>query len=205
MRWINNGGLMSDRRMAGLVIALGALLVLTGSITSSAAEKVAPDFTLKNLDGEEVTLSEALEGGPVVIDFWATWCKPCIRAFPELQQVLDKYENCGLRLFAVSIDGPKSTSRVGSLIKSKGNTFEVLLDPSQKVARKFHVSSVPRTVLVNTDGEIVYAVTGYRPTNHEALDKAISKLLPEECPEGEGEGGEGEGDDEGEDEETAGE
>jgi peroxiredoxin len=74
-------------------------------------------------------------------------------------------------------------SRVGSLIKSKGNTFEVLLDPGQKVARKFHVTSVPRTVLVNTDGTIAYAVTGYRPKNHEELEAAVAELLPGDCPE----------------------
>ena len=88
-------------------------------------------------------------------------------------------------------------SRVGSLIKSKGNTFEVLLDPSQKVARQFHVTSVPRTVLVDQDGNIAYAVTGYRPKNHLELDAAVAKLLPGDCPE------EAEGT--GETEETAGE
>ena len=174
---------MTKRMAGGLGLALAMFLVLSVSSTSTAAMTKAPDFTLKNLDGEEVTLSELLENGPVVIDFWATWCKPCIKAFPELQEVYDKYRNCGLTLLAVSIDGPKSMSRVGSLIKSKGNTFEVLLDPSQSVARKFHVSSVPRTVLVNVDGEVTYAVTGYRPKNHEELDKAVGELLPEECPE----------------------
>ncbi len=149
------------------------------------AVKTAPEFTLTNLDGEDVTLSELLEDGPVIVDFWATWCKPCIKAFPELQEIFDKYRNCGLTLLAISIDGPRSTSRVGSLIKSKGNTFEVLLDPSQKVARKFHVTSVPRTVLINTDGEVTYAVTGYRPTNHDDLDQAVAKLLPDDCPEDE--------------------
>ena len=176
---------MTHRRTAGPAVLLAAFLVLTGSAVSMGAAKTAPEFTLTNLDGEEVTLSELLEDGPVIVDFWATWCKPCIKAFPELQEIFDKYENCGLTLLAISIDGPRSTSRVGSLIKSKGNTFEVLLDPSQKVARKFHVTSVPRTVLINTDGEVTYAVTGYRPTNHDELDQAVATLLPGDCPEDE--------------------
>jgi cytochrome c biogenesis protein CcmG/thiol:disulfide interchange protein DsbE len=174
---------MTDRRLAGPAIVLAALLVLTGASVSAGADRKAPEFTLPNLDGEDVTLSELLEDGPVIVDFWATWCKPCIKAFPDLQEVFDKYRNCGLKVLAISIDGPKSMSRVGSLIKSKGNTFEVLLDPGQKVARKFHVTSVPRTVLVKTDGTIAYAVTGYRPKNHEELDAAVAKLLPEDCPE----------------------
>jgi len=144
-----------------------------------------------------VTLSELLEDGPVIVDFWATWCKPCIKAFPDLQEIFDKYRGCGLKVLAVSIDGPKSMSRVGSLIKSKGNTFEVLFDPSQKVARKFHVTSVPRTVLVDTNGNITYAVTGYRPKNHAELDAAVGELLPGDCPE--------DVDETGETEETTGE
>jgi len=185
------GRLMTYRRLAGLAIVLAALLVLTGTGVSVGADKKAPEFTLPNLDGDDVTLSELLEDGPVIVDFWATWCKPCIKAFPDLQEIFDKYKNCGLKVVAISIDGPKSMSRVGSLIKSKGNTFEVLLDPGQKVARKFHVTSVPRTVLVRTDGTIAYAVTGYRPKNHEELDAAVAKLLPEDCPEEEeGETGE---------------
>ncbi len=174
---------MTHRRLAGLALLLAALLVLTGTSVSVGADKKAPEFTLPNLDGDDVTLSELLEDGPVIVDFWATWCKPCIKAFPDLQEIFDKYRNCGLKVLAISIDGPKSMSRVGSLIKSKGNTFEVLLDPGQKVARKFHVTSVPRTVLVNTDGTIAYAVTGYRPKNHEELEAAVAKLLPGDCPE----------------------
>jgi len=174
---------MTHRRLAGPALLLAALLVLTGTSVSVGADKKAPEFTLPNLDGDDVTLSELLEDGPVIVDFWATWCKPCIKAFPDLQELFDKYRNCGLKVLAISIDGPKSMSRVGSLIKSKGNTFEVLLDPGQKVARKFHVTSVPRTVLVNTDGTIAYAVTGYRPKNHEELEAAVATLLPGDCPE----------------------
>jgi len=176
---------MTYRRQAGLAVVLAALLVLTGTSVSTGAESRAPEFTLPNLDGDDVTLSELLEDGPVIVDFWATWCKPCIKAFPDLQEIFDNYKNCGLKVVAISIDGPKSMSRVGSLIKSKGNTFEVLLDPGQKVARKFHVTSVPRTVLVDTDGNVAYAVTGYRPKNHEELNAAVAKLLPEDCPEDE--------------------
>jgi peroxiredoxin len=176
---------MIHNRLVWPALLLAVLLVLAGVSVSVGAVKRAPEFTLPNLDGDDVTLSELLEDGPVIVDFWATWCKPCIKAFPDLQDVFDKYENCGLTVVAISIDGPKSMSRVGSLIKSKGNTFEVLLDPGQKVARKFHVTSVPRTVLVNTDGTIAYAVTGYRPKNHKELEAAVAKLLPDDCPEDE--------------------
>jgi cytochrome c biogenesis protein CcmG/thiol:disulfide interchange protein DsbE len=179
---------MTYWRLAGPALALAALLVLAGSNVALGAASKAPNFTLPDVGGKDVTLSELLKDGPVIVDFWATWCKPCIKAFPDLQEIFDKYRNCGLSVVAVSIDGPRSVSRVGSFIKSKGNTFTVVLDPGQEVARKFFVTSVPRTVLVNTKGEIEYAVTGYRPTNHEELQAAVAKLLPGECPEDDGTG-----------------
>ena len=170
-----------NRRSVGLAAVWAAFLVLLGSTLAPAAESMAPKFALPNIEGKEIALAEQLKEGPVIVDFWATWCKPCIKAFPDLQEVFDNYKDCGLTVFAISIDGPRSTSRVGALIKSKGNTFEVLLDPAQKVAKKFHVTSVPRTVLIDTDGKIVWAVTGYRPSNHEELSKAVASLFPEGC------------------------
>jgi cytochrome c biogenesis protein CcmG/thiol:disulfide interchange protein DsbE len=168
-------------RTVGLAAVWAAFLVMAGFTLAPAAEQTAPRFALPNLEGKEVALVERLKEGPVIVDFWATWCKPCIKAFPDLQEIFDNYKNCGLSVFAISIDGPRSTSRVGALIKSKGNTFEVLLDPAQTVAKKFHVTSVPRTVLIDTDGKVVWAVTGYRPSNHEELSKAVAALFPEGC------------------------
>jgi peroxiredoxin len=172
-----------SRRSVGLAAVWAAFLVLAGSTLVLAEDeaKMAPEFTLPDLAGEDVTLSERLKEGPVIVDFWATWCKPCIKAFPDLQEIFDNYKDCGLSVFAISIDGPRSTSRVGALIKSKGNTFEVLLDPAQKVAKKFHVTSVPRTVLIDTEGKVAWAVTGYRPSNHEKLAEAVAALYPEGC------------------------
>ncbi len=181
---------MTRRVRTALAAVFAAGLVLGASCISLAEDAVAPDFTLKNLAGQDVTLSELLKDGPVIVDFWATWCKPCIKAFPDLQEVFDSYKDCGLRVLAVSIDGPRSTSRVASVIKAKGNTFTVLLDPSQSVAKKLHVTSVPRTVLIDKNGKITYAVTGYRPTNHAQLSKAVGALFPGGCADSTESGGE---------------
>jgi cytochrome c biogenesis protein CcmG/thiol:disulfide interchange protein DsbE len=185
---------MTGRRLTGFALLCAAALVLTGTTISYGADTKAPEFTLPNLDGQDVTLSELLKNGPVIVDFWATWCKPCIKAFPDLQAIFDNYKDCGLTVLAISIDGPRSTSKVGALIASKGNTFEVLLDPGQDVARKFHVTSVPRTVLVRQDGTVAWAVTGYRPSNHEELENAVSELIPGGCPGKDAPAGAGSGD-----------
>jgi len=174
---------MKSRRRAVLATVLAFGLVCAWTSVSHSDVRVAPDFTLPDIAGEDVQLSELLKDGPVIVDFWATWCKPCIRAFPELQTLLENYTHCGLRVVAVSIDGPRSNSRVASFIKSKGYGFDVVLDPAQKVARKYHVTSVPRTVLVGQDGNEILAYTGYRPAHHEELEKALRTLFPDGCPE----------------------
>lgn len=177
-----NGGSMTGRRLTGLAV-ICAVIVSMGTSMSFAAQKRAADFTLRNPAGVDVTLSELLEDGPVVVDFWAMSCKPCLKAFPDLQEIFDNYKDCGLTVVAVSVDGSRTTSKVGAFVRAKGNTFEVVLDPSMNVARKYHVTSIPRTVLVDTNGNIVYAVTGYRPGNHDDLVRAIEGLIPGGCPE----------------------
>jgi len=167
----------------GPVCALAFVLVmLSGSLTGT--ESKAPDFTLPNLSGKDVKLSQLLARGPVILDFWATWCKPCIKGFPALQQLHDKYREQGLSVLAVSVDSPKSRSRVAPFIASQKYTFEVLLDTEGKVAQKYSAVAIPRTVLISPEGQIVYTSVGYKPTNEEQLDQAVRAVLPQ--PSGEG-------------------
>ena len=167
---------MSSLKLAS--VAGLSLLVLTLVAASIGAEGKAPDFALPNIDGREVKLADLLARGPVIIDFWATWCKPCIKGFPALQQIHDKYKEQGLTVIAISVDSPKSQSRVGPFIKSQKYTFEVLLDSEGKVARKYNAVAIPRTVVVNPDGQIVYTSVGYRPSNEEKLDETVRSILP---------------------------
>jgi peroxiredoxin len=164
------------RTLSPLWIGLAVVLALSAP---SHADGKAPDFKLRNLEGKNVSLSDLLEDGPVIVDFWATWCKPCLRAFPGLQEILSKYRDRGLSVIAISVDSPKSRSRVGPLIKSKKYTFEVLLDTQGRVAEKYNAIMLPRTVLVDREGEIIFAATGYRPSNHEKLEEVLASILPE--------------------------
>jgi peroxiredoxin len=138
--------LVEYKRWFGRLTVLGiAMLFGIAAQFSQPAAGEAPDFKLVNLDGKDVKLSELLTGGPVILDFWATWCKPCLKAFPGLQEILDKYEDRGLRVVTISVDGPKSRSRVGPLVRSKKYTFEVLLDTQGRIAQKYNAVALPRT------------------------------------------------------------
>jgi peroxiredoxin len=169
-------------------LALGIAAAVGFAAGCPAEAGKAPDFDLPDLAGRNIRLSEALAEGPVILDFWATWCKPCIKGFPGLQEIHDEYRDRGLRVFAVSIDSPRSRARVGSFVKSSKYTFEVLLDTQGLVAKKYQAVVIPRTVLIGPDGELLLALTGYRPANHEKLRKVLRQILPEPPAEGDGDG-----------------
>ena len=169
---------MRIRMSYGCQAILG-LCVLAALVAAAlpAAAGPAPDFTLPNIEGKEVTLSKILAEGPVIIDFWATWCKPCIKAFPSLQAMYEKYRDRGLSVVTISVDSPRSRAGVAPLIKSKKYTFEVLLDTQGRVAKKYNAVALPRTVLLAPDGKIVFATVGYRPSNHEKMEEALLPML----------------------------
>ncbi len=148
---------------------------------SCAHGATVSDFTLKTIEGKQIRLSEVLKKGPVVLDFWATNCKPCIEEFPCFQKIHERYSQLGVTVVCVSLDNPKSQSKVAPLIRSKKYTFEVAIDNDYRVAKLFNVVAIPRTLVIGKDGEIVFGCVGYSPGNCERIENALKSLLaPEE-------------------------
>ncbi len=141
------------------------------------AENKAPDFTLKNLKNERFTLSDHIGKGPILLDFWAFYCKPCLEALPELDRLHHEYSEQGLQVITVSIDNPKSSKKVRPFVGSRKFGFEVLLNPDKEVRKLFGGINIPFTVLINNDGEIVYNQLGSKPGDEETLEKEVKKLL----------------------------
>lgn len=154
-------------------------LVLLISILSSSAVAVdkAPDFSLKNMAGKKFVLSDALRDGPVLLDFWATWCKPCLKALPHLDMINQTYADSNLQVYAVSIDNPRSQSKVKPYIKGKKYTFGVLLDPDQEARKLFGGTSVPLTVLIVPSGEVIYKHLGYITGDEKKLVESIEGMF----------------------------
>lgn len=153
------------------------LLITPTFIQGDAKISSAPNFVAKDLSGTRVELKEVLKNGPVLMSFWATWCKPCIKELGELQKVYKKYHGKGFEILAVDVDGPRSASKVRSVVKGLGWDFPVLWDESKDIYRSYQVLGIPHTVLINTAGEIVYTHTTYRPGDEEIIKKKIEELL----------------------------
>jgi len=155
-----------------LLSVLGLLLFV-----APAQAQQAPDFTLRNLDNQEVSLSE-LRGQVVLINFWATWCGPCQVEMPHLQRMHEELSEQGLTILAVSVDEARTSSRVKPHIKSKGFTFPVLLDTATEVVSQYNPQkTLPYSVLVDRQGNVSWRHSGYSPGDEAKLAMKIKELL----------------------------
>src|SRR3990172_7550902 len=129
-------------------ISLGFAAVLLLAAGPAFAADRAPNFTLKDLDGQKFTLHDELPKGPVLLDFWATWCAPCIEELPQINRIFNAYKERGLQVIAISIDNPRSRAQVDPFVSGYGFDFRVLLDPDLDVRRRFGGDITPYTVLI---------------------------------------------------------
>jgi peroxiredoxin len=113
----------------------------------------APDFTLKNLAGQDVTLN-TFRGKIVMLNFWATWCGPCVGEFPHIQAIFDNSSWSREKLVILAIHVKDGAATAQSWIDSEGYTFPVLLDSAGDVKTLYGISEIPRTFFINADGII---------------------------------------------------
>lgn len=146
----------------------------------SARAQKSPDFTLKDLSGQAHTLSRSHSGKVVLIDFWATWCVPCVKELPYLQGFQNRYGARGLEVLAISTDGPDRLAAVTSFIDRYGYTFRVLLDDRSEVVALFDPQLIlPFTVLLDRKGQIRFVHQGYSPGDERLIEAEIGKVLDE--------------------------
>lgn len=120
--------------------------------------KVAPDFTLPDMEGKEITLS-ALRGQVVLVNFWATWCPPCRQEMPSMEELYQQLKPHGVELLAINIEanGPKV---VADFLTDRSHSFPILFDQKAQVQHLYHVSRFPETFIVDRNGNIAEHVVG---------------------------------------------
>ena len=145
----------------------------------------APDFTLTTLDDQEVTLSE-LCGSVVVLDFWATWCPPCRRGLPKLQEFANWVEQEGLDVKVFAVDtwervkgNDQKRQKVQQYWQSQGFTMPVLMDYDDGVVTAFEARSIPHTVIIRPDGTLFKVHIGLNPNMVQALKQDTVEALAE--------------------------
>jgi len=158
--------------------ALAATLLASLLVAPLLEAAPAVRFRLTALDGTKLDLEELRHRGPVLIDFWATWCKPCLASIPEIEALHRRYGPRGLTVIGVSVDGPRNYAKVRPFVARLGITYPVVLDPDGRMQADYQVRAMPTSVLVDTAGAIARVMQGYRPGEDAMLAAAIEKLLP---------------------------
>ena len=146
-----------------------------GSAPLSVAGVLAPDFTLKTLDGGEVSLSE-FRGQPVLINFWASWCGPCRLEMPDLVRAYEAHKDGGFVILGVNLTFQDSIPEVQAFVQEFDMTFPVLLDETGDVALNlYQLRGLPMSIFVDRDGMItrmhIGAMTGRQ------IDEFVAELL----------------------------
>lgn len=145
--------------------------------TAQSTRKI-PAVSVKDINGHKINTAELSNNGkPIIISFWATWCKPCINELTTINEVYaDWQKETGVKLVAVSIDDARSSPKVLPLVNAKAWDYEVLLDQNGDFKRALNVNTVPYTFLINGNGEIVWQHTSFIEGNELELIELVRKL-----------------------------
>ena len=141
------------------------------------AKEKARLIKLSDIRGKRYDLEDLLKKGPVLVDFWATWCKPCKEYFPHLERMHKKYEGEGLSIIGINEDGPRNKRKIRSFLHSLNISFPNLIDETAEVMSDYGVYSLPTWFLIGKDGYIVRIHKGYIKGDENLLENEIKSLL----------------------------
>jgi len=135
------------------------------------------NFEYKDLENNTRSYNELKGEKLTLIDFWATWCKPCNKAIPELNKIYELYKNKGVEIIGINCDGPRSVSKVAPLSKSLQIQYPVLIDINSELKTELNILAFPTLIIVNSKGKIVWIHEGFVSGDTEIIISEIEKQL----------------------------
>lgn len=158
---------------AGLV---GSML-LCGSVMAHSVGEATPSCTLTAMDGKSIAGLQELRGEVVYVDFWASWCPPCVRSFPFMNQLEHEFKDQGLHIIGVNLDEKVTDAK--TFLDKYPVDFDIALDPNKQCVSDFGVMAMPTSYLIDRKGVIRHVHQGFRTGEAEKLRLAIEYLLTE--------------------------
>ena len=145
----------------------------------NAQDRNLPNVEVRTLTGNTFNIQDLdNKGKPMVMSFWATWCKPCKKELNAIAEVYEDWQDeTGVKLIAISIDDTRSMSKVAPYVNSSDWDYEVYLDSNSDLKRALGVSTVPHTFLINGEGKIVWQHKGYIDGDEDELYEQIEHLV----------------------------
>ncbi|MCT4624801.1 MAG: TlpA family protein disulfide reductase [Schleiferiaceae bacterium] len=156
-------------------LVLAAMVLFTAM---SFAQNSLPKIQVTTTDGKAINTSTfSNEGKPIVISFWATWCKPCMRELDAISEIYEDWQDeIGMKLIAVSIDDARNSGKVGPLATTKGWEYEIYIDENQDFKRGMGVNNIPHTFVLDGNGNVVWQHTGYALGDEDELYEVLEKV-----------------------------
>ncbi|HBW83235.1 MAG TPA: hypothetical protein DEF79_04235 [Gammaproteobacteria bacterium] len=161
-----------------LALGLGAAAsVLSGLVHAVEEGDPAPNFLLPSIYADQPAIALAnMPGKTVYVDFWASWCAPCLTSLPLYNDLYAKYRNQGLEVVAINVDNPIEDGL--DFLLDTPLDFLIPSDPEGEMATQFNVIGMPSSYLIGPDGEVKLVHMGFRPSDMKMIEDAIVANLP---------------------------
>ena len=155
------------------------ILFLVIFFSHISVSQVIPSVDIKTLDGKTInTASFDNNGHPIIISFWALWCKNCIKELEAISEIYEDWQDeTNVKLIAISIDDSRNTSKLKPFVNTKGWEYEIYHDPNSDFKRALGINQIPHTFLLNGKNEIISEHVGYTDGQEEELYDKIIKLI----------------------------
>ncbi|MCX6181255.1 MAG: TlpA disulfide reductase family protein [Bacteroidetes bacterium] len=150
--------------------------IFFGSFVAASSQTVS-NFVLDDIQNKSTDFKTVQGEKFTVVDFWASWCKPCLKAIPELIKIQEEFDAKGVKVVGINADGPRSVSKVGPLANTLQINYPVLLDFNGDVSRDFNVSNLPTIFIVDANNKIVWYHEGYAAGDDELIKNKLNELL----------------------------
>jgi thiol-disulfide isomerase/thioredoxin len=155
------------------------LFIISTCCAFSVKAQTIYDFRLENTEGKKVSYTEIQGKNVTVIDFWATWCKPCINSIPKLVELSRSYNPEEVSFIGISIDSPRNLSKVKPFTETVGIGYPVLMDTDQQLMQDLNVTVIPTLLIADAEGEIVYMHEGFAPGDEVLIKEEIDRIINE--------------------------
>ncbi len=166
------------RALAISALALGGIACGRGDRAAVTVGEPAPAYSTHTLDGTPIALAD-LRGNVVLLNIWATWCKPCREEIPALEQLHQRHRDAGLVIAGVSIDQPGDQEKVATFARDLGATYTLWHDPDDVVSTTFLAIGVPASYLIGRDGTLLWKHVGPVTADDSVLNAALTAALNE--------------------------